>query len=114
MTASMRVADVIQLAQGMQPQADVRQVNLAAKVTDQQVIYVPVKGEQAPVVAPPVGPSTAPTGGTPTSDHAATDKVNLNTADVAALQKLSGIGQKKAEKSSIIASNMVILKRLMI
>ena len=97
-TASMRVADVIQLAQGMQPQADVRQVNLAAKVTDQQVIYVPVKGEQAPVVAPPVGPSTAPTGGTPTSDHAATDKVNLNTADVAALQTLSGIGQKKAEK----------------
>ncbi|MCE2138572.1 competence protein ComEA, partial [Streptococcus thermophilus] len=53
-TASMRVADVIQLAQGMQPQADARQINLAAKVTDQQVIYVPAKGEQAPAVAPPV------------------------------------------------------------
>ena len=97
-TASMRVADVIQLAQGMQPQADARQINLAAKVTDQQVIYVPAKGEQAPAVAPPVVQSTGPTGGTPTSDHAATDKVNLNTADVAALQTLSGIGQKKAEK----------------
>lgn len=83
-TASMRVADVIQLAQGMQPQADAQQINLAAKVTDQQVIYVPAKGEQAPAVAPPVVQST--------------DKVNLNTADVAALQTLSGIGQKKAEK----------------
>lgn len=97
-TASMRVADVIQLAQGMQPQADAQQINLAAEVTDQQVIYVPAKGEQAPAVAPPVVQSTGPTGGTPTSDHAATDKVNLNTADVAALQTLSGIGQKKAEK----------------
>ena len=84
--------------QGMQPQADARQINLAAKVTDQQVIYVPAKGEQAPAVAPQVVQSTGPTGGTPTSDHAATDKVNLNTADVAALQTLSGIGQKKAEK----------------
>jgi competence protein ComEA len=83
-TASMRVADVIQLAQGMQPQADAQQINLAAKVTDQQVIYVPAKGEQAPAVAPPVVQST--------------DKINLNTADVAALQTLSGIGQKKAEK----------------
>ncbi|TBX41797.1 competence protein ComEA [Lactiplantibacillus paraplantarum] len=98
-TASMRVADVIQLAQGMQPQADAQQVNLAAKVTDQQVIYVPVKSEQPlTVVKPPVTPSASSNLEVSGGGHSSTDKVNLNTADVAALQKLSGIGQKKAEK----------------
>lgn len=102
-TSSMRVADVIQLAQGMQPQADQQQVNLAAKVTDQQVVYVPAKGEQLPAIAT-AAPSPAPAtttaaGGSPASGGVgSSEKVNLNTADVAAFQKLSGVGQKKAEK----------------
>lgn len=101
----MRVADALTLAQGMLPQADQVQVNLAAKVTDQQVIYVPVKGEKPPTM--PVPPTTAPThAGTLTTSQTGTNAkpsdtkavVNLNTADVATLQKLSGVGQKKAEK----------------
>lgn len=99
-TATMRVADVLKLAQGMQPQADQSQVNLAAKVTDQQVIYVPVKGEKTPptVVASAVSSTTTATASAASGASPATGKINLNTADVAALQKLSGVGQKKAEK----------------
>ena len=99
-TATMRVADVLKLAQGMQPQADQSQVNLAAKVTDQQVIYVPVKGEKAPSTAATSATSSTPTSSASTASSAGqtTGKINLNTADVAALQKLSGVGQKKAEK----------------
>lgn len=104
-TAAMRVADAIELAKGLLPQADQRQVNLAAKVVDQQVIYVPVKGEQLPAIAAPAAtsqPETATTaGGTPKAGSKTTEakgKINLNTADVAALQKLAGVGQKKAEK----------------
>lgn len=104
-TAAMRVADAIELAKGLLPQADQRQVNLAAKVVDQQVIYVPVKGEQLPAIAAPAAtsqPETATTaGGTPKAGSKTTGakgKINLNTADVAALQKLAGVGQKKAEK----------------
>jgi len=101
----MRVADALTLAQGMLPQADQAQVNLAAKVTDQQVIYVPVKGEKPPTMpAPPATPSTN-SGTIKTNQNGVAAKasgtkavVNLNTADVATLQKLSGVGQKKAEK----------------
>ena len=105
-TAKMRVADAIALAKGLTPQADQRQVNLAAKVVDQQVIYVPTKGEKAPALASPTTPTSRVNKTTDasgkavkgTSAGANKDKINLNTADVAALQKLSGVGQKKAEK----------------
>jgi len=103
-TASMRVADVINMAQGLQVQADEQRVNLAAKVADQQVIYVPAKGEQhAPVLSNSVPPASTPATGATTSavsgsSTTATEPINLNQADVAALQQLSGVGQKKAEK----------------
>jgi len=104
-TAKMRVADAIALAKGLTSQADQRQVNLAAKVVDQQVIYVPTKGEKAPALASPTTPTSRASRTTDASGKAVKetagankDKINLNTADVAALQKLSGVGQKKAEK----------------
>ncbi|ETY73963.1 helix-hairpin-helix domain-containing protein [Lactiplantibacillus fabifermentans] len=99
-TGTMRVADVLKLAQGMQPQADQSQVNLAAKVTDQQVIYVPVKGEKAPPTVATSAASSTSTAATSAASGTsqASGKINLNTADVAALQHLSGVGQKKAEK----------------
>ncbi|MFB9769386.1 helix-hairpin-helix domain-containing protein [Lactiplantibacillus modestisalitolerans] len=101
--ASMRVADVVRLAQGLLPQADQQQVNLAAKVRDQQVIYVPAKGEQHPVLPPTTAPaaSAGPVGATSASTEASGASgagVNLNTADAQALQTLQGIGAKKAQK----------------
>lgn len=108
-TASMRIADVLKLAQGLLPEADQQQVNLAEKVTDQQVIYVPRKGEaHGPVVSgPPAGSVTAPTNATRTTSATGTPHapVNINTADVATFQTIKGIGQKKAEK--IIAYRQV-------
>jgi len=104
-SASMRVADVINMAQGLQVQADEQQVNLAAKVADQQVIYVPAKGEShtsTPAQSVPAA-STATTAVTSSSASSASsassnEPINLNQADVATLQHLSGVGQKKAEK----------------
>lgn len=101
-TAAMRVADAIELAKGLLPQADQRQVNLAAKVADQQVIYVPMKGEKAPAMTPPATMTDAAGVKAKASTTAGAagpkQKINLNTADVATLQKLAGVGQKKAEK----------------
>jgi len=106
----MRVADVIALAKGLRPKADRVQLNLAEKVTDQQVIYVPVKGEKPPVISRHDSPATATTkAATPNSTNQSTagstssqtaneDPINLNTANVTELQKLAGVGQKKAEK----------------
>ncbi|MFC6180715.1 helix-hairpin-helix domain-containing protein [Lactiplantibacillus daowaiensis] len=108
--ASMRVADVIAMAKGLAPKADRLQVNLAEKVTDQQVIYVPKKGEKSASVAGSTtgtanssGP-VATTSGTKTAASSSSTggnggtQINLNTANVTELQQLSGVGQKKAEK----------------
>lgn len=46
-----RVHDVIEKAGGLTDTADGNQINLAAKLTDQQLIYVPVIGEEIPEVA---------------------------------------------------------------
>jgi len=106
----MRVADVIALAKGLRPKADRVQLNLAEKVTDQQVIYVPVKGEKPPVMSNHNSTGVATTkSATPNSTNQSTagsassqtaneDPINLNTANVTDLQKLAGVGQKKAEK----------------
>jgi len=103
--ADMRVADALKAAGGLTSRADRQQINLAARLTDQQQLYVPIKGEK-----PPAGASSAPTAGSgsqkPGSQATATsgtsDKptavVNLNTATVADLQQLTGIGEKKAQK----------------
>ncbi len=100
---TMRVADVIALAQGLQPQADQQQVNLAAKVTDQQVIYVPVKGESHAALPSPGTTGAATSSSTSPSKAHATSQVsqgpiNINSADVTAFQSIKGIGQKKAQK----------------
>ncbi|AVK64772.1 competence protein ComEA [Lactobacillus sp. CBA3606] len=109
--ATTRIADVIALAKGLQPQADQTQLNLAAKVTDQQVVYVPVKGESVPPTAKqPAGPGAGSAANGSSDSHATTTMpsqstastsagtINLNTADVSALQQLAGVGQKKAER----------------
>lgn len=89
----MRVFDVIQQAGGFCEDADENQVNLAMKLADQMVIYVPKVGEAAQ--------ETQVAGELPTTlnDPVAKEegKINLNTADVTELQQLNGIGQKKAE-----------------
>lgn len=88
-----RVDDVIKLAGGLLDQADTNAINLAQKLTDEMVIYVASVGE-----AMPSQPATAREEVTQSASPNDTDKVNLNTADIAQLQKLSGVGMKKAQE----------------
>lgn len=87
---SMRVIDAIQLAGGFASNADQKQVNLAQRLTDQQVVYIPKHGEEAP--------ATANGGTTAAGASSEAPQVNLNTADITQLQQLDGVGEKKAEK----------------
>lgn len=88
-----RVQDIVGLAGGLREDAATAYVNLAAKVEDQQLIYVMTEVEATQSDTPL--PTTVPaTGNTPDQSEA---KVNINTADASLLQTLSGIGIKKAE-----------------
>ncbi len=108
-----RVFEAIEAAGGANEDADLRELNLAAKVADGQKLVIPalVPATPVPVViaaAPepeeppdPVGVSPAPT---PTRRPAAQaaaapgGKVNLNTASQRALESLPGIGPVTARK----------------
>lgn len=86
--AGARVADVVAAAGGPAVDADLDQVNLAAPVADGERIYVPRQGEAAP---PPIA------GGATASGPASDGIVNINTADLAALETLPGVGPSTAQ-----------------
>jgi competence protein ComEA len=87
-----RVTDAIAAAGGLGPGADGARLNLAAPLRDGERVYVPIAGEEPP---PIVGPSAGPSD--PGSDSGApAGPVNLNTADVAALDALPGVGPATA------------------
>lgn len=79
--ADARVVDAIALAGGMTLEASRTYVNLAAKLTDGEKIYVPTEAEVMEWEA---------------AEHTET-KVNINTADKETLCTLPGIGESKAE-----------------
>ncbi len=81
-----RVHDAIDAANGLTVDADRSRLNLAAPLADGQRVWVPVIGEPEPSV---VGP-TNPGGGI--SSGLSGSRVNLNTADPAALETLPGVG----------------------
>lgn len=83
-----RMADLLKKAGGMTESADAQQVNLAQKLQDQSMIYIPEKGEIA----------TKPQTTTAVGGADGQAKINLNTATLEELQQLDGIGAKKAEK----------------
>lgn len=91
--ASMRAFDIIELAGGLLPEADVNQVNLALKITDQMVLYIPKKGEKVSEQMIEPGNSTA----SQKADSSNSGKININTADKEELTKIAGVGDKKAE-----------------
>lgn len=82
-----RVTDVVAAAGGPAPDADLDQINLAALVTDGERVYVPHHGETVL--------SASASGG---AVGAASDGiVNLNDADVTALETLPGVGPATAQ-----------------
>ena len=86
-----RVNDAIKAAGGFSDQADKKSVNLAQKLSDEAVVYVASQGENVSVVQPA---TSSPTAGNTGSEN--TEKINLNTATVADLTTISGIGEKRA------------------
>ena len=89
-----RVAQAIDAAGGLAPEADVTGLNRASKVTDGQKIHVPTVGEQQVSIA-----EAGVDGGASASSGVggATGLVNINTASSAELQTLSGIGPSMAQ-----------------
>lgn len=80
------VKDAIRAAGGATNEADLDRINLAAKLVDQEQVYVPHKGEAAPPV-PANGVAAAST----------SNKININTASAEELDKLPGIGPSLAK-----------------
>lgn len=83
-----RVNDAVQKAGGLTEQADSKSLNLAQKVSDEDLIYVPTKGEE--VASQQTGSGTA-------SSTSKEKKVNLNKASLEELKQVKGLGGKRAQ-----------------
>lgn len=80
-----RVVDAIAAARGPADDADLGAVNLARVVVDGEQLYVPRLGEAPPPTVSGSGPD-------------AQGRVNINTADAAALETLAGVGPALAAR----------------
>ena len=91
LSSTARVNDAIEAAGGFSDQADKKSVTLAQKLSDEAVVYVASQGENVSVVQ---SATSSPATGDAGNEN--TEKINLNTATVADLTTISGIGEKRA------------------
>ncbi|GEP75421.1 helix-hairpin-helix domain-containing protein [Weissella thailandensis] len=94
------VAEVLSRAGGILSSVDSFRINLAATLTNGQVLYIPTGNEQVPDMYPLPGQSPQNVQDNLQDNHpdqSSNDKINLNTSDSVALQKLPGIGEKRAQ-----------------
>jgi competence protein ComEA len=94
-----RVFDVLTAAGGPLPGADVQRLNLARLVGDGEQVFVPRPGETPPVLVGSVGTGGG-SGGAASGGAAGTTVavVDLNTATLAALDTLPGVGPVLAQR----------------
>ena len=83
-----RIHDAVQKAGGLTEEADSKSLNLAQKVSDEALVYVPSKGEEA--VSQQTGSGT-------TASTSKDKKVNLNKASLEELKQVKGLGGKRAQ-----------------
>jgi competence protein ComEA len=103
-----RVVDVLAAAGGALPGADVQRLNLARQVADGEQVFVPKPGETPPILIGGVsGPATGSGasvggagggGGGSGGGTASNTPVDLNTATLAALDTLPGVGPVLAQR----------------
>lgn len=107
MAAGARVQDAVAQAGGPRRGADVHRLNLAARVTDGQQVLIPRRGQAAARAEVGGGSSQAPASATPSAAGAAASggaplavggPVDLNTATIAELETLDGVGPAIAQK----------------
>lgn len=104
--ANQRVEAVLAKVGGARADADLNQVNLAHKLTDQMLIYIPTKGEETQINSPVlISHDQAEAIVNEEQSAAASDggendntKINLNSATKEQLTQLNGIGDKKADQ----------------
>lgn len=87
--SSKRVVDALDLAGGARDDADLDRVNLAARLHDEEKIYIPKVGEVQENMTTLV---SSPSSSGPAS------KININSADLNELTKIPGVGEKTAQK----------------
>ena len=88
LAAGSRAGDAVEAAGGLTKDADECAVNLAALVEDGQQVLVPSRDA--------AGSDGSPDAGTG-SQAGSSGKININTADAAALTSLKGIGASRAD-----------------
>jgi competence protein ComEA len=98
-----RVFEAIEAAGGRSEDADLRELNLAARVADGQKLVIPDKVETAEAVAPPPPANVAaPASGRGAASsgpaNAASARINLNTATQSILETLPGVGPVTANR----------------
>ena len=81
-----RINDAVQKAGGLTDNADSKSINLAQKISDEALIYVPTKGED-----------TSQATQSNTSNSKENKKVNLNKASLEELKQVKGLGAKRAQ-----------------
>ena len=98
-----RARDALDAAGGASPDADLERVNLAKRLSDGEHVRVPKRGAPlpAPAAAFPSPPSSAapapPVENAPASSSSGyVGKIDVNSADAAALETLPGIGPSRA------------------
>ncbi|PWR17363.1 competence protein ComEA [Micromonospora sicca] len=92
--AGSRVADAVEAAGGALPGVDVALLNPARKVTDGELILVGVAAPPGPAGQPPAGGAAGPAA----AGAAPGGPVNLNTATLAQLDALPGVGPVLAQR----------------
>ena len=92
--AGSRVQDALTRAGDLLSNAETRNINLARKLNDGEQIYIPAEGEATPL--PAIAPVKSERQPTPTKTPLG--KINLNTATIAELDVLPGIGPSIAQR----------------
>ena len=94
-----RVGEALTRAGGALPGADLGALNLARALVDGEQVRVPKPGEAAPAAAEaPGGAGAAGSGGAASGTAGSALPVNLNTATVAVLEELPGVGPVLAQR----------------